>query len=221
MARVTAFSRQVDIAKSQLVGEARRQALIAAARNAFDEAQRKNRAALGKDPTFETIVDGRRGATVESVRQGGTIVYLFAVGATTLERAVDDTINLLHELSPVLTGAYRSHHLFLVNGVERDAGREVNATAGGAIRLEDSDAVTFVNLLPYSRKIEHGWSHQAPNGVYEAAMASIRARYGSVLRVEFTYERFPGRGPRAAVSGRSRSAQRRDDSFPTIRLSVK
>lgn len=219
---VRAFAQQVDIAKAQLTGEARRQLLVATAIEARDDALAGNTRILGHAPAVSQVVDGSPGAALQSVKPGGTIVFLFAVGAPLLEQAVDFAFETLARLSPVKTGTYRRSHRLLVNGVERMAG------AGGAVRLQDKDLVTLVNLLPYARKIER-W--EAPNGVYEAAAAVLRSRFGGVVDVNFTYRSFPG-----FEAGRSRTARRRSrlpaatraaretrrlNSYPCIELALK
>lgn len=219
MGRVSGFARQVDIWQSNLQGEARRQLMVATALAARDRALAQNAAALGYAPKFETIVDGARGRSEEQVRPGGTILYLFQVGGALLEQAADATIAALLALSPVLTGRYRDAHRFMVNGDERSV-----PEGGEPIGLAETDVVSFVNLLPYARRIEKGWSGQAPNGVYEAAAAIVRSRFGGVVNIRFSYDRYPGFGVgQARRGGRpSRHADvRRSELFPTITLSLK
>jgi hypothetical protein len=188
MARQTAFSRQVALFNEQLVGEPRRQALIALAKSTLAEVSAQNEAVLGHAIEHETIVDGRPGATEEQVKaSGGVIVYLFEVGAVSLENAVDEAFRILAQLSPVRSGKYQRSFRLFVNGQERDF-----ATEGSEIALKPTDEIQITNLQPYARKIERGWSAQAPNGVVEAAVTSIRARYGNVLNVRFAYDRYPG-----------------------------
>jgi hypothetical protein len=54
-------------------------------------------------PVVTTIVDGRQGATEQSVKPFGVIAYRFAYWAETLKA----TIEFARSISPVLTGAYR------------------------------------------------------------------------------------------------------------------
>lgn len=189
--------------RETLTGEPRRQRFISFARQAIAEASAINDRATGQRVGHITVVDGRRGAPVEAVRAGGVIVALFAIHAA----AIDFTWATLAGLSPVDQNpktvddiVYRERHLLLVNGEERDA----------PVSVEPDDVVTFVNLLPYARKIEAGWSkRQAPDGVYEAAAAIVKARFGNIVDVRFGYGSFLG----ATAS--------RDTRYPFIELSPK
>jgi hypothetical protein len=220
MAGRTAFSRSVGLFTDK-VGELRRQALIGLARRTFDAAERQNTAVLGYAPSHQTIVDGRSGAPIEAVKPGGTIVYLFDVGSASLEGAIDEAFALLAQLSPVRSGRFQRSFRLLVNGTQQDA-----AVLGSTIRLAPADEVQITNLQPYARKLERGWSDQAPNGVFEVAAAMLKQRYGKILNIRFSYEAFPGfeagrtRGGgalhRAGTKERTRAAR-----YPTIRLSLK
>ncbi|HVJ31662.1 MAG TPA: hypothetical protein VND94_00990 [Terriglobia bacterium] len=186
MARNTAFARQVQLFTDQ-VGEARRQALIQLAEESFATADRQNTEVLGRPAEYDTVVDGKAGVSPDRVKEGGTIVYLFKVGSASLQAAVDDAFRILMELSPVLTGRYQHSFRLFVNGTERDASKEA-----GPIELTDADEVEIVNMVPYSRRVERGWSNQAPNGVVEIATTALRAQYGNILQILFTYRGFIG-----------------------------
>lgn len=82
--------------------------------------------------------------------------------------------NNLQALSPVDTGRYRrSHHISI--------GSPSYAETGGGISLVLSlprhtyPLVYFQNNLPYGMRLEHGWSKQAPTGVYQNAFNSAVA----------------------------------------------
>lgn len=221
MARLSAFTEQVRIFNSNFTGAARAEALATAAIAARDEALAKNTAALGRPPSFVTIVDGKQGASEMQVRVGGTIVYLFAVGSASLEEAVDAAAQLYHQIAPRgPTGRYAEGLRLLVNGTERSYSR-----AGTAVRLLETDEVQLTNLLPYARKIERGWSAQAPNGVFEVVATALRQRYGNLLKIGFSYDRFPGAAAGPVALGPNRrpraSALSRAERFPTINLAVK
>jgi len=183
--RVRSFSAALSLMKSHLQGEERRRALAKLALQAGNEAAAKNRSALGMDVDQDTIVDGRRGAPVASVKAGGTVVHLFAVQ----QAAVVYTRDVLIGLSPVDyidpdDIVYRDHHRMLVNGEDVEPGYSVRP----------DDVVTFVNLLAYSRRLEKGHSDQAPDGVYEVASEIVRARFGSIVNIRFSYGSFVGGG---------------------------
>lgn len=182
--------------RNQLTGEPRRQQLIALSKQAIAEAEAINRRAIGHDVGREIIVDGRRGAAIESVKPGGVVVGLFAVHTA----AIDFTWETLARLSPIDTGLYRESHRLLVNGEEREPPVEIGV----------EDTVVFVNLLAYARRIEHGHSkNQAPDGVYEVASEIVKARYGNIVNVRFFYGSFLG------------APETRSNRFPAIELSPK
>lgn len=189
--------------RERLTGEPRRRQLIALAHQVIAEASEINDRATGQKVGYATIVDGRLGAPIETVKTGGMIVALFAVHAA----AVDFTWATLAALSPVDQNpktmdevVYRDRHLLLVNGEEQSP----------PVDVKPDDIVTFVNLLPYARKIEHGWSKkQAPDGVYEAAAAIVKGRFGNIVDIRFGYGSFLG------------STASRDTRYPYIQLSPK
>lgn len=202
MARISFRQASVQM-QSRLTGEARRKELAALAREAVDSATALNRAAIGHDVGRKIIVDGHEGASVESVKLGGTVVAIFAVH----EAVVDFAWETLARLSPVDMRpdrddiVYRDRHLLLVNGVE---------AGPPPVTIEPDDVVTFVNLLPYARRLEKGWSkRQAPDGIFEVASTIIRARFGKLVTVKFGYGAFFG----ATASGGNR--------YPFIELSPK
>ncbi|QCO03031.1 hypothetical protein [Azospirillum argentinense] len=205
MARLQSFRAQVDLAKSRLLGETRRQMLVQAAREAHAEASAINTRALGHPVESVTIVDGRRGAPVESVKAGGVVVHLFAVH----QAAIEFTAETLSRLSPWDTGLYENSHLLLVNGEEVEWGVTVGV----------DDVATFVNLLPYARRLEQGWSDQAPDGVYEVASEIVRARFGNIVNVRFGYRHFVGR--EAGKHRPTEAGKQRASSYPFIELSPK
>jgi hypothetical protein len=195
--RLRAFTAQLELAKKNIVGEARRRALAELAREAKAEAEQINRAALGRDVESKTFVDGREGAPLESVKPYGTIVHLFAVHVA----AVDFAYETILSLSPIYTGRYKDSHILMVNGVE---------TAGPVTPGVD-DEIALVNTQPYARRLEHGWSkRQAPDGIYEVAFPIVRRRFGGIVRVDFTYMDLVGHHGRApALIFRPKGSRRR------------
>lgn len=189
--------------RERLTGEPRRRRLIELANDAIAEASLINNRATGQIVEYDVYVDGRQGGSIAQVKPGGNIVALFAVQAA----AIDFTWETLAGLSPVDQNpkthdeiVYRDHHLLLINGEEFEPPVQVGA----------DDVITFVNLLPYARKIEKGWSKkQAPDGVYEAASAIVKAKYGNIVTVRFGYGSFLG------------ATATRNNRYPFISLSPK
>src|SRR6185312_14927688 len=125
--------------------------LAAFARETLAEVEATNSAALGHDTPHQTFVDGRPGASESAVRPAGTIVYEFDL-LLDLFAWIDAQ---LVQHSPVGTapkdkhpGLYQKSHIFYADDVEADP---LNPPAGISVG-------TFVNAVPYARKIEAGES---------------------------------------------------------------
>lgn len=134
------------------------------------QARRKVERQQGRHPTV-TVVDGRRDVSERTVKENGQIVYLFdSVGM-----ASDFTINELRQIAPVDEGDFQSGFVTLVNGVEGDP---KTAPPGAEIVIIDRE--------PYSRRLERGWSLQAPNGVFEVTAKLVKRRL-KMVNVKFDY----------------------------------
>ncbi|HEV7417864.1 MAG TPA: hypothetical protein VGN98_17045 [Tianweitania sediminis] len=118
---------------------------------------------------------------MEAVKADGRIVYDYGRLAEVVQAAME----LLFELSPVLSGEYRMRHTLFVNGVEaRNLGD-----------WEGEGEIIISNLLPYSRKIELGKMTMRVPGtdhVYEQAEYLLRQRFGNQARIKFTYRGLAG-----------------------------
>lgn len=147
-------------------------------------AKRKHAEVLATDPkpvSFERFVDGRKGAPEEAVRPGGVIIYRYP----RLDLVVQYAMEVLFDVSPVLSGAYRNAHTIFVNGVP------VPNLKG----WQPGDEVVITNPLPYARKIEVGKMKMRVPGtdlVYQQARRRVAGRYGNAAKVEFTYRGIVG-----------------------------
>lgn len=146
------------------------------------QARRDVEAQQGASPTL-TVVDGARGRVEEGVKLGGSIVYLF--DAT--PRAHADLMEHLNWISPVDTSDDADDRVFAKSFVALIEGMEAEIAA-----LKPGDEVTVANRQPYSRKLELGWSLQAPDGVFEVAAKWLRSRWGKAVDVRFTYVALEG-----------------------------
>lgn len=176
--RVETIDRDIEaLISDELSPKAASRHLAGLARLARDEALRVNRAALGREPAYETFVDGRAGAAEETVKVPGRIVYEFDVGLAML-REIED---LLVAASPVESGRYAKSFRMFVDGVEVLSGAEMPAV---------EEEVVFLNVQPYARKIERGQSDQAPDGVFQAVALVAGRKFSNVASVKFTYRSF-------------------------------
>ncbi|WP_439618311.1 hypothetical protein [Shinella sp.] len=150
-----------------------------------------------KPDRFTRTVDGVTGAREEAVKVNGRIVYRYP----RLEEVVRAAMELLFELSPVLSGDYRLGHTILVGG----------AAVSDLAAWDGTGEVAITNPLPYSRKIEAGKMKMRVPGtdhVYEQAEFLLRQRFGNQARIKFTY--------RSTVPGKAgnKSANR----FPALEI---
>ena len=88
----------------------------------------------------------------------------------------------LQLLSPVLSGRYRSNHIVSFGSPDYrytdntgGMGEAFNAIQG--LTANELPVIHVQNNLPYSRRIEEGWSSQAPQGVYSLAYEAMVASY--------------------------------------------
>lgn len=172
-ARIPAINRDIELMIAEtLTPKAQSKMLADYARSELDKAQRQNRTVLGRVPDHETFVDGSKDRDLDGVRPDGRISFEFHLAQEALEWIGEQLV--LN--SPVLTGSYANSHVLFVDGVEADLG---NAPEG--------KEYAFVNTLPYARKIERGYSDQAPDGVYEAVAAVASRRFGNIARIRYTF----------------------------------
>lgn len=135
-------------------------------------------ATQGPSPTV-IVVDDSRGRTAWNVKPGGKIVYLFDAVPRAVRDVMPDEESGLQYLdthSPIDTGRFVKSFATLIAGVE-----------GDIAAMKPGDTVTIVNRQPYSRKLELGFSLQAPDGVFEVTAKWLRSRWGKAVDVRFTY----------------------------------
>lgn len=191
MSRISSIFRDVEVLTRDLTSpEAKSRRLAEFAAERIAEARATNRQASGRDTPYKIVVDGRKGAPLASVRPDGVIVANFDLVRDVLEWIGEQ---LLRE-SPRLTGKYEQAHRLFVDGAAQILGAPIDA----------AEEYAFVNLAPYSRKIERGQSVQAPDGVYQAVAVVAAKRFGNIARVRYSWR---------SVSGDAKS---QDDRQPAI-----
>jgi hypothetical protein len=178
--RVDPIEKDIDLLiRQDLSPEAQSRVLAEFALDTLAEAEAKNAEVLGHPVRHETFVDGREGAAEETVRPSGTIVYEFEL-VEEIFAWIDEQL-LSH--SPVggsgdrHSGLYRRSHIFYADDEEADP-----LAPPPGIRIG-----TFVNAVPYARKIEEGESPQQPDGVYEVVTHLAARRFGNIAKIVFAY----------------------------------
>lgn len=148
----------------------------------IEDGKAQNARVLGKVPPYTVEVDGRIGAPLTSVKPGGEIFVEYEL----IFGAVMWIGEMLDRFSPVgkapkdrHPGLYKRSHVLIADDVEVPDG----AVPPVAKKYE------WVNLQPYSRKIERGLSPQRPEGVYQsiAQLPETKRKLGNVANVRFGY----------------------------------
>jgi hypothetical protein len=209
LSKIEPLERDIDLLiRQDLSPQARSEVLASFARETLAEAKATNTQALGRVPPHQTFVDGRVGADENTVRPDGTIVYEFDL----IEEVFAWIADQLMQHSPVGSGKdkhpglYKRSHIFYADDVEADPLHPpANIKTG-----------TFVNAVPYARKIERGDSPQSSDGVYEVVSALANRRFGNLVRAYFGYRTAVGGSVVKGLAG-NKSAGRNPAITVTVR----
>lgn len=147
---------------------------------------------------FVRAVDGVTGAREEQVKSGGVIRYRYQ----RLEEVVRAAMELLFELSPVLSGEYRMAHTLFVDG----------AAASDLSTWDGTGTIIITNMMPYARKIEVGKMVMRVPGtdhVYQQAELLLRRQHGNQANIKFNY--------RGIVGGRA--GNKSSNRYPALEIS--
>ena len=156
------------------------------ARGAIAEADQTNRRILGRIPPRTVTVDGRQGGQLDSVRpSGGTIIAEWEIVSDVLIW-IGDT---LRARSPIVSGDYRDGWTLLADGRTIEEGQQV----------PHAEVYTFVNVVPYARRIEVGKTEsgrdfviQVPNRIAERTAKDAAARFGNIARIRSVWINLQG-----------------------------
>ncbi len=150
---------------------------VEVARKALAEAQSRS------SVSYEQFVDGRKDAPLESVRFAGNIRFTF----NRLGEVLDWIYTQLVRDSPIGKSTPPHIHYFQDHQLFID-GERVSARLGEVIEVPRAGEAVIVNARPYARRIEYGWSIQAPDGVYEIVAVAAQRRFTNV-EILFDYRR--------------------------------
>lgn len=178
------------------------------------EAKEHNRRFLGAGVDNEiTTVDGRKGASLESVNpDGGRIVTIFPFAIREILEYIDALLVMRSPVGSSSKGAnlpsyQRSHRLF-ADGSE---------TSPENPRLDAKEWI-FVNNLPYARKIERGQGSAPADGVYEGAAALATKKFGAFAYIRFTFQGLLEAG---GAAGGMTAKEKRPLRYPAIRIRLR
>lgn len=204
--RIKPFEKSFQLVLDRsLSREARSQRVAAFARKEIAAIDQQNARALGSVPPRTVTVDGRNGAPLESVNPDrGIIIAEWSLVGDVLQWI----FATLRARSPRVSGAYLKGHTVYADGVECDPTHPLLASE-----------YTFLNLVPYARKIEIGKTKkgrafviQVPNRIYERTADDAKAKFGNVAKIRFTYQ--------AAIGGRI-ARRNQSDRVPAIVVTLK
>lgn len=126
-------------------------------------------AAGSASPAYDTFVDGRKGATEETVRPDGAIVYQFNV----LGQAAQYALNYAVGRSPKDSGDYRKSWFVAVDGKK---------WTGDLLKIPAGSEVMITNPLPYARKIDVGhMKMRVAPGIVEDTRQAVKRKFKYVL----------------------------------------
>jgi hypothetical protein len=174
---------------NESLGPAARSMVLAQfAREERDKAIAINRRATEQTPQYETFVDGQSGASEDSVKPDGKIVYEFKAGSDIIPWILGE----LQKISPRRSGRYANSHQVFADGAQVSG------------KLPPGAQEYFVmNFQAYARKIEGAsalggavtrppQSKSAPEGVYRVVAKMARAKFGKLARIEYNYRSVTG-----------------------------
>lgn len=179
--KIDPIAQDISLIVSETLSPAgQRTAVANFAQRAIDDADQKNRRVLGRIPPRTVTVDGREGARLDSVEpRGGSIIVEYEL----TNDALIWIAQTLRERSPVISGAFREGWVLLADGVQVDGDQ-----------IPVADIYTFVNTVPYARKIEIGKTKtgrdfviQVPNRIAERTARDAKARFGNFVSVRSSF----------------------------------
>lgn len=206
------LEREITVIGNGAVGEALRLRHIEVAKEKLGEEQAKQRRVFGDVLPYRQAVDGRAGAALTTVKIHGLIRFDFSA----LREVVEDAEETLFRLSPWTPKQktrqnwphYRDSHLLFIDEVEA---KTIPKT------ISPNSEIIFINALPYSRRIDLGWSKvQAPDGVYGVAERELRRRWSKVARIDHTF-----RGISGASLIPGRAGNKSADRYPALVIKSK
>jgi hypothetical protein len=151
------------------------------AQEKISDADEINRQALGAVPPKTVTVNGRQDDTLSNIDPDrGIIIAEWRLVGDVLQWIAQT----LYDRSPVISGDYRDGHIMLADGAEADPYNPPMATQ-----------FTFLNLMPYSRRIEIGKTEsgrdfviQVENRIYIRTGEDAKAKFGNIAKIRTGFE---------------------------------
>lgn len=162
------MDRELTVAMTGLDDAAMRKQLAMFAKQSLAEV-----ISSGKAPAqYERFVNGRAGATEESVVLPGPIVYLFNNYSVVIRAAIEE----LERRVPRRTGRYAASFMVLVNQVP---------TVDFSNIPPGAEIIIF-NAMPYTRRMETG-ANKTGARHFDLSKAALNRRFNGVFQVQMTF----------------------------------
>lgn len=185
--RIDSVATDINLLVNTLLSPAAQSKAVADfARGAIADADQANRRVLGRIPPRTVTVDGSQGASLDSVKPvGGSIIVEWEIVSDVLVW-ISQT---LLDRSPSVSGDYKKGHTLFADGVEVPHGQQI----------PPADIYTFINIVPYARKVEVGKTKagrdfviSVPNRIYERTYKDAKARFGNIAKITTGFESTTG-----------------------------
>ncbi|MDW9773023.1 hypothetical protein GOA89_14995 [Sinorhizobium meliloti] len=193
MAGFGTFERDIKLATADLERGAINKALAAFARSELQKVIATGQASA----TYERYVNGRRGASEETVQAPGPILYEFANWPLVIRTAIGELV----KRAPHRTGRYASGFVVLANW----------AVVRSYSEIRPEDEVVIFNVRPYTRRIEAGANRSAGKRHFDQTRRVLANRFRGAFAFETRYLQMrPGIHPEVPYVLRQAQGRRRD-----------
>ncbi len=105
------------------------------------------------------------------------------------QRATFEVFKAVILRSPVDTGMFRGNWFLGINRpntatakASDSAGSKAIAEASKALDIKMGGVVYFTNSLPYAKRLEYGWSKQAPTGMVRLTVLEFKSHVDAAVR---------------------------------------
>lgn len=173
MAGMDFFERDLKLATAGL-----EPAQVNAALAKFARAELAKVIAAGASPQYDRYVNGRLGATEESVIAPGPILYVFTNWTLVINSAMEE----LRKRAPRRTGRYAGSFVVIVGG---------RTVVTDYSRLRPDAEIVIFNPQPYTRKIETGYNGSGARH-FDLSRRALNTRFKGAFEVEMRFVDVPG-----------------------------
>ncbi|TGT78001.1 hypothetical protein EN809_003670 [Mesorhizobium sp. M2E.F.Ca.ET.166.01.1.1] len=151
---------------------------INAALARFARAELAKAIAGGAPAQYERYVNGRQGASEETVVAPGPILYVFTNWTVVINAALDE----LRKRVPRRSGRYAGSFIVVVGG---------RTVVTDFSKLRPDAEVIIFNPQPYTRKMETG-NNGPGRRHFDLSKNALKSRFGGAFEFEFKYVDVPG-----------------------------